>query len=108
MTTGLVLIFAWTLAVMFIESFTRWIWYPRAWRTIVEKDGTRRCPFPFNLVYRQRNCERIPRWFGVAWYDPRRDCHICLPFPVNYLARWWRDGWFWVCLHIVNRLMRFR
>lgn len=37
--------------------------------------------------------ERIPRFYGVAWYLPYSHASYCLPLPLNWIAGWWRTAW---------------
>jgi len=37
--------------------------------------------------------EMIPRGYGIAWVDHRSYHLICLPFPVNHIARRVRAWW---------------
>ena len=37
--------------------------------------------------------ERLPRFYGVAWYDPMTIRAICYPIPVNWFAWAIRHAW---------------
>jgi hypothetical protein len=40
-----------------------------------------------------RECERLPRGYGIAWIDPYAEMAWCLPVPLHLFAgvirRWW-------------------
>lgn len=48
------------------------------------------------LILRVRNHEKLPPWYGKAWYDYFRCQTVCLPVPLNLLAAWSRALWVWL------------
>jgi len=40
-----------------------------------------------------RECETIPRWYGVAWFEASLMRWACLPIPINVIARGFRNWW---------------
>jgi hypothetical protein len=48
------------------------------------------------IVKRIRPAEMLPAFYGIAWRDWLRDEAICLPVPLNVLARLARAGWVWL------------
>jgi hypothetical protein len=41
-----------------------------------------------------REGEIMPRGYGLAWREVNRPVFVCLPIPLNLVARWAREFWF--------------
>lgn len=39
--------------------------------------------------------ERPPWYMGLAWRELHREYYILLPIPLNFIARYARDLWYW-------------
>ena len=35
--------------------------------------------------------EMMPRWYGLAYYEPHKDSQVVYPIPFNLIVRWARD-----------------
>ena len=40
--------------------------------------------------------EPVPKYYGVAWYEPWRLGTVCYPIPVNIIAAACRHIWMWL------------
>lgn len=47
------------------------------------------------------NVTPMPKWYGVAYRDPRTVQFICYPYPVHFLVRSCKDVyWWWRCRQV--------
>lgn len=51
-------------------------------------------------------CEAIPWWLGVAYWDPIINTAKCYVVPVNLIVRYARNAWLW--LRAIQRPDLFR
>lgn len=50
-----------------------------------------------NIIKRIDQGGLLPRFYGVAWFDDwRTHSAVCLPVPINVLARVLRDAWLYL------------
>jgi hypothetical protein len=46
------------------------------------------------IVKYRRELETLPRGYGFAWIDWDTHRCVCLPVPLNFIARHFRDWWY--------------
>ncbi len=56
------------------------------------------------MIRRVNECERIPSWHRIAYYDVMRRQSVCLPIGLHLIARAIRRIWEWSHAYRPSRL----
>ncbi len=48
------------------------------------------------FLHRLQDGERLPRWYGLAWFDMAEQTYVVAPIPLNLLLGLWNKAYYWL------------